>query len=154
MDVRGCELASILVMSRLTCTAVYGDLGDPRRILQTGSRFRLQGVGDQSGRRRSPPREITLTGQVLTSGFANETIPVFGVICEVQQVNCWRSAKTKEPKIGSPDKIERCRYVFEITRVAAELDNELTGGWKVLNVSQAKSEANVTDLVQMVNRTL
>ena len=78
---------------------------------------------------------------MISSGFANETVPVFAIICEVQQVNCWRSAKTKQPAVGSPDKIERCRYVFEMTRDAAELENDLTGGWKVVNVSDCCESA-------------
>lgn len=67
--------------------------------------------------------------------FVNDTIPVFLVACEVQEINAWKSAKTGKVMIGAEDVIQRTRYAMALTMVEAELDNELTGGWKISEVS-------------------
>ena len=47
----------------------------------------------------------------------------------------FRNAKTGEIVVGSEDRVEQCHYAAVITRVEEELDNELTGGWKIIEVS-------------------
>jgi import inner membrane translocase subunit TIM44 len=47
----------------------------------------------------------------------------------------FRNAKTGEITVGADDKVEQCTYVAAITRVEEELANELTGGWKVIEVN-------------------
>ena len=46
----------------------------------------------------------------------------------------FRNARTGEVVVGAEDKVEQCTYVAVITRLPEELDNELTGGWKVVEV--------------------
>jgi len=46
----------------------------------------------------------------------------------------FRDAKTGEIVVGADDKVEQCTYIAAITRIPEELDNELTGGWKVIEV--------------------
>jgi hypothetical protein len=46
----------------------------------------------------------------------------------------FRNAKTGEVAVGAENKVEQCTYVAVITRLPEELDNELTGGWKVVEV--------------------
>lgn len=46
----------------------------------------------------------------------------------------FRNAKTGEPVVGAENRVEQCHYAAVITRVQEELDNELTGGWKVVEV--------------------
>lgn len=36
--------------------------------------------------------------------------------------------------VGAEDKVEQCHYAAVVTRVEEELDNELTGGWKIVEV--------------------
>lgn len=64
-------------------------------------------------------------------------VPVFLVTFASQEQLVFRSAKTGEVVVGSEDDVEQCRYAMVITRMEAELDNELTGGWKVVEVSLA-----------------
>jgi hypothetical protein len=42
--------------------------------------------------------------------------------------------KTREIVVGTEDKVEQCQYAAVITRVEENLANELTGGWKVIEV--------------------
>lgn len=46
----------------------------------------------------------------------------------------FRNAKTGEISVGADNKVEQCTYIAAITRVEEELTNELTGGWKVIEV--------------------
>ena len=38
--------------------------------------------------------------------------------------------------MGAENRVEQCTYAAVITRVESELDNEITGGWKVVEVSE------------------
>ena len=46
----------------------------------------------------------------------------------------FRNVKTGEIIVGAEDRVEQCHYAAVITRLEEELDNELTGGWKVIEV--------------------
>lgn len=37
--------------------------------------------------------------------------------------------------VGSENSVDMCRYAIVVTRVEEGLDNELTGGWKVVEAS-------------------
>lgn len=51
-----------------------------------------------------------------------------------QEMLLFRNAKTGEIVVGAEDKVEQCQYAAVITRVEEDLGNELTGGWKVVEV--------------------
>lgn len=61
---------------------------------------------------------------------------MFVVSFQTQEVLVFRSAKTGEVVVGNPDRVEQCSYGAVMTRLEDELDNELTGGWKVIEVSR------------------
>ena len=63
-----------------------------------------------------------------------DDIPVLCVTFSTQEVLLFRDAKTGEVTVGAEDKVEQCGYGAIITRVESELDNETTGGWKVIEV--------------------
>lgn len=46
----------------------------------------------------------------------------------------FRNAKTREIVVGAENKVEQVHYAAVVTRSEEELDNELTGGWKVIDV--------------------
>lgn len=62
-------------------------------------------------------------------------VPVFLVQFSTQEVLMFRNAKTGEITVGADDKVEQCTYVAAITRIEEELTNDLTGGWKVIEVN-------------------
>lgn len=59
---------------------------------------------------------------------------MFVIQFNTQEVLLFRNAKSKEIVVGAEDKVEQCTYYAAITRVEEDLDNELTGGWKVIEV--------------------
>ena len=61
-------------------------------------------------------------------------IPVFVITFATQEMLIFRNARTREIVVGAEDKVDQCHYAAVITRVEEELDNELTGGWKVVEV--------------------
>ena len=49
--------------------------------------------------------------------------------------------KSGEIAVGAEDKVEQCHYAAVITRIEDELDNELTGGWKVIEMGRRSAKA-------------
>jgi len=66
----------------------------------------------------------------------NDEIPVFVATFQTQEIFCFRNAITKEIAAGSPNEVVGVNYAVVIGRVEEELDDEITGGWKVLEVSR------------------
>jgi import inner membrane translocase subunit TIM44 len=65
----------------------------------------------------------------------DNNVPVFLVTFATQELLLYRNAKTGEAVVGSEDAVDSCRYAIVLTRVDTELENPLTGGWKVVEVS-------------------
>lgn len=65
----------------------------------------------------------------------DNNVPVFLVTFATQELLLYRNAKTGEAVVGSEDAVDSCRYAIVLTRVETELENPLTGGWKVVEVS-------------------
>lgn len=59
---------------------------------------------------------------------------MFVITFATQEMLLFRNAKTKEIMVGAEDRVEQCHYAAVVTRVEEDLDNELTGGWKVVEV--------------------
>jgi mitochondrial import inner membrane translocase subunit TIM44 len=53
---------------------------------------------------------------------------------QTQEILLFRNAKTMEVAVGAEDKVEQCQYVAVLTRTESKLDDEITGGWKVIEV--------------------
>jgi hypothetical protein len=77
----------------------------------------------------------TDTTQKVSDGkILDNNIPVFVITFATQEMLLFRNAKTREIVVGAEDKVEQCQYAAVITRVEEDLANELTGGWKVIEV--------------------
>ncbi|KAF9048285.1 TIM44 subunit of mitochondria import inner membrane translocase [Hymenopellis radicata] len=68
-------------------------------------------------------------------------VPVFLITFSTQEILLFKNAKTREIVVGAEDKVEQCTYVIALTRVAEELDNELTGGWKIIEMGRRSARA-------------
>ncbi|KAF9477614.1 TIM44 subunit of mitochondria import inner membrane translocase [Pholiota conissans] len=68
-------------------------------------------------------------------------VPVFLVSFATQEMLLFRNAKTAEIAVGAENKVEQCTYVAAITRIPEELDDELTGGWKVIEMARRSARA-------------
>lgn len=78
---------------------------------------------------------------VSDAKILDNNVPVFLVTFVTQEVLMFRNAKTREIAVGADNKVEQCVYVAAITRVEEELDNELTGGWKVIEMGRRSGRA-------------
>ena len=74
-------------------------------------------------------------GQILHGKILEDEIPVYVVTFATQEILLFRNAKTGEVVVGAEDRVEQCNYAAVITRFEAGLADELTGGWKVIEVS-------------------
>jgi hypothetical protein len=80
---------------------------------------------------------------VAKGSLLENNVPVFVVSFSTQEVLVFRNAKTAEVVVGAPDRVEQCSYAVVVTRVEDELDNELTGGWKIVEVWMLLRGSNV-----------
>ncbi|KAJ3538161.1 hypothetical protein NMY22_g5281 [Coprinellus aureogranulatus] len=78
---------------------------------------------------------------VLEAKLLENDVPVFIVTFATQEMLLFRNAKTRELVVGAENKVEQCTYVAVITRVPEELDNELTAGWKVIEMGRRSARA-------------
>lgn len=49
----------------------------------------------------------------------------------------FKNAKTGEVAVGAENRVEQCMYAAVVTRIEEDIDDELTGGWKVIEVGVA-----------------
>merc|ERR1711939_1186856 len=68
-------------------------------------------------------------------------VNVFIVSFRTQEIINFRDPKTGEIVVGDENKIEQCGYVAVMTRIEEELDNEETGGWKVIDMGRRSQAA-------------
>ncbi|EIN06037.1 mitochondria import inner membrane translocase TIM44 subunit [Punctularia strigosozonata HHB-11173 SS5] len=88
-------------------------------------------------------RQVDVTaGKLLESATAQaELVPVWVVTFATQEVMTFRNAKTGEIVVGAEDKVEQCHYAAVITRVEEDIEDELTGGWKVIEMARRSARA-------------
>lgn len=79
--------------------------------------------------------------EVSTGKILENNVPVFVVTFATQEMLIFRNAKSREIVIGTESRVEQCHYAAVITRVEEELDNELTGGWKVVEMARRSARA-------------
>ncbi|PPQ67871.1 hypothetical protein CVT25_010310 [Psilocybe cyanescens] len=68
-------------------------------------------------------------------------VPIFLITFSTQEMLLFRNAKTGEIVVGAENKVEQCTYAAAVTRVPEDLDNELTGGWKVVEMARRSARA-------------
>lgn len=73
---------------------------------------------------------------IMQGKLLDNDVPVFVVSFASQEVLLFRNAKTGEAVVGHENDVEQCRYAMVLTRVDTELDNELTAGWKVVEMAR------------------
>jgi hypothetical protein len=106
-------------------------------VCQAGSNLRLQDPRHQARRCTFNHFSalVRADGQINTGKMLENNIPVFLVTFATQEQLLFRNAKSGEAVVGSENGVESCRYALVLTRVETELENPLTGGWKVVEVS-------------------
>ncbi|KAK4240853.1 mitochondrial import inner membrane translocase [Achaetomium macrosporum] len=64
-------------------------------------------------------------------------IPVFIVTCRTQEVHVYRNAKTNELAAGMEDKVQLVTYAIGITRIAEDVNNPETRGWRLIEMQKS-----------------
>jgi import inner membrane translocase subunit TIM44 len=79
--------------------------------------------------------------EVNMGKILEDDLPVFYVTFATQEVLMFRDVKTNEVVVGAEDKVEQCTYAAVLTRLESELDNEVTGGWKVVEMARRSARS-------------
>lgn len=83
-----------------------------------------------------------LSGKMLDGG-----LPVVVVTCATQELMYFTDPRTGEVKAGNKDQAEACRYALVLTRDESMLDNEITGGWKIIEVRTSSRLSCIPQLI-------
>jgi mitochondrial import inner membrane translocase subunit TIM44 len=82
-------------------------------------------------------RLLDLKGIDIVQGkMLDNNVPVLVVSFQSQELMFFTDPKTGEIKAGKGNQADLCRYAMVLTRVEEELENEITGGWKIVEVSE------------------
>lgn len=74
--------------------------------------------------------------EILQARMLENNVPVLVVSFTTQELMYFKDAKTNEILAGREDQADMCRYALVITRLEEEMDNEITGGWKVVELAR------------------
>ncbi|KAL8807430.1 MAG: hypothetical protein Q9223_002904 [Gallowayella weberi] len=64
-------------------------------------------------------------------------IPVFIITCRTQEVHVYREAKTGHLHAGMEDKVQLVTYAIGVTRVADDVNNPDTRGWRLIELQKS-----------------
>ncbi|CAO1638436.1 unnamed protein product [Sympodiomycopsis kandeliae] len=73
---------------------------------------------------------------IMQGKMLENNIPVLVVSFQTSELMYFKDAKTGEIKAGREDQADMCRYAVVLTRVEEGLDNEVTGGWKIVELAR------------------
>lgn len=64
-------------------------------------------------------------------------VPVFIITCRTQEVHVYRNAKTNQLAAGMEDKVQLVTYAIGVTRVAEDVNNADTRGWRLIELQKS-----------------
>lgn len=71
----------------------------------------------------------------MSTKILENDLHVWVITFRTQEILAFRDLATGEIAQGQEDKIEVVGYVAVMTRIEDELEDETTGGWKIIDVS-------------------
>lgn len=74
--------------------------------------------------------------EIIQAKVLDNNVPVLVVSFTSQELMFFKDPKTGEVKAGNDSQPDLCRYAMVLTRVEEELENEVTGGWKVVELAR------------------
>ena len=74
---------------------------------------------------------------ILSARMLENDIPVFIITCRTQEVHVYRNAKTNELAAGMEDKVQLVTYAIGVTRVAEDVNNPDTRGWRLIELQKS-----------------
>ncbi|KAI0065595.1 mitochondria import inner membrane translocase TIM44 subunit [Artomyces pyxidatus] len=78
---------------------------------------------------------------VSAGKFLENNVPVFVITFVTQEVLLFRNVATGEIAVGAENRVEQCNYAAVITRLEEDMEDELTGGWKVIEMARRSGRA-------------
>ncbi|RAL65175.1 hypothetical protein DID88_001281 [Monilinia fructigena] len=75
--------------------------------------------------------------EVLSARMLDNDIPVFIITCRTQEVHVYRNAKTNQLAAGMEDKVQLVTYAIGVTRVAEDVNNSETRGWRLIELQKS-----------------
>lgn len=73
---------------------------------------------------------------MLTARMIEQEIPVCIISARTQEVHVYRDLKTNQLAAGMEDKVQLVRYSIAVTRVAGDVNNPDTRGWRILELQR------------------
>ena len=67
-------------------------------------------------------------------------IPVFILTCRTQEVHVYRNAKSGELAAGMEDKVQQVTYAIGVTRIAEDVANPETRGWRLIELQKSSRD--------------
>lgn len=67
-------------------------------------------------------------------------VPVFIVTCRTQEVHVYRQIKTGQLAAGQEDKVQLVTYAIGVTRVAEDVNNPETRGWRLIELQKSNRD--------------
>ncbi|TGZ82055.1 TIM44 subunit of mitochondria import inner membrane translocase [Ascodesmis nigricans] len=64
-------------------------------------------------------------------------IPVFIISCRTNEVHVYRDVKTNKVKAGVEDKVMQVTYAMGLTRIAEDVANPETAGWRLIELQKS-----------------
>ncbi|TVY45521.1 Mitochondrial import inner membrane translocase subunit [Lachnellula occidentalis] len=64
-------------------------------------------------------------------------VPVFIMTCRTQEVHVYRNMKTNELAAGMEDKVQQVTYAIGVTRIAEDVNNPETRGWRLIELQKS-----------------
>ncbi|MBW0489832.1 hypothetical protein O181_029547 [Austropuccinia psidii MF-1] len=86
---------------------------------------------------------IDLRGTDIMSAkvLQEQEIPVFVVAFKTHEINCLVNSRTGIVEVGDREEIQQVQYVIVMTREADKCGNEVTGGWKIIDMARRSTVA-------------
>lgn len=64
-------------------------------------------------------------------------IPVFVITCRTQEVHVYKNKKSGELAAGVDDKVQQVTYAIGVTRIAEDVNNPETRGWRLIELQKS-----------------
>ncbi|KAI4212302.1 MAG: hypothetical protein LQ351_005015 [Letrouitia transgressa] len=74
-----------------------------------------------------------LSARILEPG----DVPVFIITCRTQEVHVYRNSKTNDLAAGMEDKVQLVTYAIGVTRIAEDVNNPDTRGWRLIELQKS-----------------
>ncbi|TFK51643.1 mitochondria import inner membrane translocase TIM44 subunit [Heliocybe sulcata] len=78
---------------------------------------------------------------ITSAKMLENNIPVFVITFATQEILLFRNAVSREVVVGAEDRVEQCHYAAVVTRAEEEIGDELTDGWKVVEMARRSARA-------------